>query len=173
MSKDKKEYSSEFKAKVVLEASSAEGDAVQQIADKYNVTTEEIAFWAREMGISDVSSADDSVDEVTLEAKNESFLSAIDFGAQEDVLNYKRLTFWTVFGTIFVLVIVVSLIYVFDSTISKTQQEVSAQSNYFDVNELKTRDAAKLSSFGVVDPENGIYRIPVDSAITLMLSENQ
>jgi hypothetical protein len=173
MSKDKKEYSSEFKAKVVLEASSAEGDGVQQIAEKYNVTTEEIAVWSREMGISDVGTTDASTDEITLEARSEDFYSAVGFGAQEDKLNYKRLTFWTLFGTIFVLVIVVSLIYVFDTTISKTQQQVSAQSNYFDVNELKSRDEATLSSFGVVDPENGIYRIPIDSAITLMLSENE
>lgn len=173
MSKDKKEYSSEFKAKVVLEASSAEGDGVQQIADKYNVTTEEIAIWARDMGISGVDSSDPSTDEITLEVKNESFYSAVDFGAQEDKLNYKRLTFWTVFGTAFVLIIVVSLIYVFDSTVSSTQQQVSAQSQYLDVNELKMRDEATLSSFGVVNPEAGIYRIPIDSAITLMLSENE
>lgn len=173
MSKDKKEYSSGFKAKVVLEASSAEGDDVQQIAEKYDVTKEEIVLWSRDMGISNVDSPESSTDEVTLEVKNDSFFSAVEFGAQEDKLNYKRLTFWTVFGTAFVLIIIVSLIYVFDSTISSTQQQVSAQSQYIDVNELKMRDEATLSSFGVINPENGIYRIPIDSAITLMLSENE
>ncbi len=47
----------------------------------------------------------------------------------------------------------------------------SEQSQFYEIDEMKFNDQETLNSFGVVDPEAGIYRIPIDSAITQIANE--
>ena len=44
---------------------------------------------------------------------------------------------------------------------------------YYDIDELETSSTEQLNSFGVVNPDEGIYRIPIDSAITKIAEESE
>ncbi len=90
-----------------------------------------------------------------------------------DQLNYKRLTFWSVFGTILVLIFVQALFEMNKYNERITQERVSAESEFYQVNDLRKEAQQQLESFGVVDLENGIYRIPIDSAINQMAVDEE
>lgn len=185
MGNEEKSYSREFKAKVVLEAVSGESNTPQEVAEKYDVSAAQILSWARELDISEshlnklkssigesTSDADEAdSDQVEIESSDELFLSEVEYGVTYDTLNYGRLTFWTVFGTGFVILAVLALMAIYENSVRTVQQQVSETSEYYQVRDLNARDQEILSSFGVVDPEEGIYRIPIDSAISRMVEE--
>lgn len=183
MSNEKKSYTREFKAKVVLEAVSTESDSPQEIADKYEISLTDLLSWANELDLSDdkkqkLSDASEGevpsssvADDVDLESADDIFSEEIEYGAAFDYLNIKRLTFWIVFGTGFVLLTIIALINLYHYSTSSTIQQVSEQAEYIEAQEIKMRDQEKLSSFGVVDLENGVYRMPIDSVITRMAQD--
>lgn len=184
MSNEKKSYSREFKAKVVLEAVSGESINPSDVAEKYDVSTNQILSWAQEMDISDSnleklaraadsssSGLDEDTDQVELESSDELFISDFEYGVSYDTLNYGRLIFWTVFGTGFVILTVLALQLIFEYSSTTTQQRVSESSEFYQIHELREREQETLSTFGVVDLEEGVYRIPIDSAISRMAQE--
>ncbi|MEX0769611.1 MAG: helix-turn-helix domain-containing protein [Balneolaceae bacterium] len=185
MGNEEKSYSREFKAKVVLEAVSGESVTPQEVAEKYDVSAAQILSWARELDISEshlnklkssigeiTSDADDAdSDQIEIESSDELFLSEVEYGVTYDTLNYGRLTFWAVFGTGFVILAVLALMAIYENSVRTVQQQVSETSEYYQVRDLNERDQEILSSFGIVDPEEGIYRIPIDSAISRMVEE--
>ncbi|MFU8811530.1 MAG: transposase [Balneolaceae bacterium] len=163
MSNEKKTFTLDEKTKIALEASSG---SLKDVADQYGVDASTITEWMKETGVSASKPVyDDESDEVTLETTSD-FFSSAEAGVTPDNLNYKRLTFWSVFGTVVILFFIVSIIYVYDFTTQGTQQVRSEQSDFYDVNELRERNNARLSSFGVVDLDENIYHIPIDSAIS-------
>ncbi|MEX2602167.1 MAG: transposase [Balneolaceae bacterium] len=179
MSNDSTSYTPEFKARVVLAVLSGEENTPAGIASEHGVTGEQILSWAEEMDLTleqrqQISSAfhlspeiEDSRN-VDLESSDKIFLSEIEYGAAYDIYNYKRLTFWTVFGTGFVIAAIFALIGINRFSIDTTRQNVSEQSRFYQIEELRQRDQATLTSFGVVDPDEGIYRVPIDSIISRM-----
>jgi hypothetical protein len=183
MSNEKKSYSREFKAKVVLEAVSSETESPRQIAEKYEISLSDLLSWANEMDLADEKLqilknaaegqiTDSSVsDEVDLDSSNEIFSREIEYGASFDYLNMKRLSFWSIFGTGFVLLTILALISLYHYSTSSTIQQVSEQSEYFEIQDVKVRDQEILSSFGVVDLDNGVYRVPIDSIISRMAQD--
>ncbi|MEX0995134.1 MAG: hypothetical protein WD599_06355, partial [Balneolaceae bacterium] len=150
-------------------------------AKKYEVSPGQILAWAQEMDISDhnleqlknsveTRSADThtDTDEVELESSDELFTSEVEYGVSYDNLNYGRLTFWMVFGTGFVILAILTLMAIYQYSSTTIQQQVSEQSEYYQLRDLREREQDILSSFGVVNLEEGIYRIPIDSAISRM-----
>ena len=61
--------------------------------------------------------------------------------------------------------------FIHDYTESSATQLRSEESQFYDIDDLKQNDEETLNSFGVVDPEASIYRIPIDSAITQIANE--
>lgn len=179
MDNHKKSYTLEFKAKVVLEAVSGDEVRPREVAEKYDVTPEQILLWAREMNISDENleklagkvGADSSANIVELDTTDDVFVSELQYGASYDTLNLKNLLYWGVFGTVFVIVIVILLFVLFDYSDVSTAQQAAVDSDYREIMELRQHEQETLTTFGVVDPESGVYRIPVDSVITRMSGE--
>jgi len=180
MSNEKKNFTKNEKAKIALKAISGGNKVLKELASEHNVSEDEILDWASELGIINPEKKVETTppeeksfkkdDEVELEVTTEEFSDAIKFGASIDNLNMKRLTFWTIFGTFLVLIMVIGIVKVYDHTISTTQQEASGKSIFYDISELKQNDNEILNSFGVVDPDEGIYRIPIDSAISITVN---
>lgn len=174
-------YTSEFKAKVALEAVSQSKTIVADIADKYDLSEEEVIEWAKQLqddavqvfagSQADSHSVSDAHEDVELETEDEEFAVAVEHGVMNDELNYSKLIFWSTFGTALVIVFVIGLVYFSQYSIFETQKEVSAGSSYTELTELKESQNAELNSFGVVNPEEGIYRIPIDSAISRMTAQ--
>lgn len=99
------------------------------------------------------------------------FERSLRFGAAEDRLNYKKLGFWTVLGTAIVTFVVVVLINVYDLTITTSTQKAKEQSQFYGIQELRQKEQTVLGSYGIVDLQKGIYRVPIDSAIQMLVDD--
>lgn len=168
MSKKQKQFTEEEKNSIALKAVSGGDEAVKELSKKHNVSEEEIRNWIRETGVKPVK--EEKQEEVALDASEE-FIASVNYGANFDKLNYKRLMFWSVFGIAVIVIFVQSIIFIYDYTQSSATQLRSEQSQFYDIDALKQNDQETLNSFGVVDAEAGIYRIPIDSAITQIANE--
>lgn len=186
MSNEETSYSREQKAGIVLEVVSAETGNPKTVLESHGVTATQVLSWARELGIDkerlvilielageseSVDHSGDDNDIVELESDNEQFLSEVAYGVSYDRLNYKRLTFWSLFGIGFVVLTALALHGIYNFSADTFRQNTSAESIYYDIEELKLRDDNHLSTFGVVDYEEGVYRVPVDSIISRMAQD--
>ncbi|PWN07343.1 hypothetical protein [Rhodohalobacter mucosus] len=167
MSSDPKNFTAEERAAIALKAQSGDPSAKQELAEKHGITVEEIEKWIRETGSRSVTEGEETV---SLEA-NEDFAESVSFGAVPDRLNYPRLIFWSLFGTGIVVITVLAIMAVYNYTITSAEQSRASESQFYNISELEARDSAILDSYGVVDLEEGIYRIPIDSAMTLIAEE--
>jgi hypothetical protein len=166
MSSDPKKLTKEQKAAIALKAVSGDDNAKQELAKEHGVTVEEINEWIRETGAKSVE--DES--SVSLEASDD-FAFSVEFGAVPDKLNYPRLIFWSAFGTAVIAIMIFTIMAIHSYTVTGAQQQRSAESQFYDISEIKQKDRAILDTFGVVDPEEGIYRIPIDSAMTIIAQD--
>ncbi len=167
MSKQSKKFTEEEKAAIALKAAAGGDNAVQELAKKHGVSEKEIREWIRE---TDASSVEESIEEVSLDASDD-FVKSVEYGATFDKLNYPRLAFWSIFGTVTIVIFIIAIMYIHDYTRSSSAQDGAQRSQFYNIEELQQKDRARLESFGVVDPDEGIYRIPIDSAITLIANE--
>lgn len=171
MSKEPNDFTKEEKTEIALKAVSGGEQEINQLAGKHGVSAEVIKTWIRETGVASVENSDEEhIEEVSLEA-SDSFIESVSFGATHDILNYPRLTFWVGFGTAVFVIIVLAIMNIYDYTFSGVAQQSSEQSLYYEINQMNQQSQAKLETFGVVDPEEGVYHIPVDSAISIMVQE--
>lgn len=160
-------YTSEFKAKVALEAVTDGPSAYEAIADKYGVSVDEVKEWASKLQ-SDATKVfgENEPENVTISTHNESFIESVEFGVTKDDLNYHKLIFWSSFTIGIIIIFAVSLVYFAQFSLWDAQKETSYNSPNAEVHTLHAQQQHELNTFGVVDIENGIYRIPIDSAIS-------
>jgi hypothetical protein len=166
MSDKRKQLSDVEKAQIAEKAKNAGDEVLRKLAEEYGVTEEEIRSWIHETSAAGVTDEDD----VSLEA-TEDFIRSVEYGATFDKLNYKRLTFWSLFGTVSVVLFIIGIMFMHEFNRTSALQERFQQSIFYNIDELQQSDRARLESFGVVDPDAGIYRIPIDSAITILANE--
>jgi len=111
---------------------------------------------------------------VDIEVNNQEIASSVDHGVMFDNLNYKRLVFWTVLGLVMLLIIVQSLIELFQFNSQSLQDRVSAESGeYYQAVQQKQKAKKRINSFGVVNLEEGTYRVPVDSVLNEMAVDEE
>lgn len=173
MSNDSKNFTLDEKTKIALEAASGDRGKMINLAEKHDVTVEEIEEWMRETGVTNVTSTDaDDQESVSIFATEE-FANDYEFGATPDKLNYSRLFFWSIFGTAVILLFIIAVVNVYDYTLDSVMQQSAERSMYYEIDQLEASATEQLNSFGVVDLEEGIYRIPIDSAITEIAQESE
>ncbi|MFO7798326.1 MAG: hypothetical protein R6V22_01050 [Rhodohalobacter sp.] len=168
MSKSSKNFTEEEKAAIALKAASGQESKLQELAEEHGVSVEEIRNWMRETGVTAVNEDDDSV---SIETTDE-YASSVDNGVSLDAPDYRKIVFWTTFGSAVILLIIVSVFYVHSYTMSNISDRTSEESQFYNIQEIQQREAETLNNYGVVDPEEGIYRIPIDSAITEIVNES-
>ncbi|MEX2396096.1 MAG: hypothetical protein WD491_03680 [Balneolales bacterium] len=105
--------------------------------------------------------------------KFSAFDEAVSYGAMYDKLNIKNLTFWTVMGIGVLLIVVMGVISLYNYNKFQFQQSASIESEFPEYQRIQNMNMLQLNTYGVVDEETGVYRIPVDSAITLMLNNGE
>lgn len=169
MSNSSKNFTEEEKAAIALKAASGKEGTLQELADEHGVSAEEIRNWMRESGVENVNDEDE--DNVIIDV-TEDYGRSVEYGATYDIPNYKRIVFWSAFGTGLVLLIVLSVFYVHSYTINVASDQSAQQSQFYDIQQLQERDSEILNNFGVVDADEGVYRIPIDQAISEIVNEN-
>jgi len=167
MSKNQNSFSESEQIRIAKQAAAGGSEELKKLADKHNVSQQEIQYWIREYQI---ETPGDESEDVSLEA-SENFVDSVEYGATFDNLNYNRLTFWSVFGTAVIVIFIISIMFIHEYTRTSALQRSDESSLYYDINELEEQDKETLETFGVVDPEEGIYRIPIDSAITIISND--
>lgn len=95
----------------------------------------------------------------------------LSYGVMHDKHNIKNLTFWSVLGIVIFGVLLVGIFYMYHSNKLIFTEEASVRSEHQEVARMKQQAQERLTSFGVIDEEEGIYHIPIDSAITLYIDE--
>lgn len=184
MPSEEHNYSAEFKKEVAQKALDQSKKNVDQLSEEYEVPVSVILMWATELekGGEDVfETSEESTEEesaveneqVDVEISDGRVSDSVEHGVMLDQLNYKRLVFWSVFGIIIVGIMVQALYEMYQYNQSFMEERVSAESQYYEAEELREEAEQQLDSFGVVDLENGIYRIPIDSAITNMAADEE
>ena len=110
-------------------------------------------------------------DEMEVSTSDQELVFAVDKGVMEDALNIPRLTFWSVITVLFMVVMVgVSMqIYTYWGFRSKVNQAIATE--YKDLVQKRAADANTLSTYGMVDGEAGVFRIPLDEAIDQYVGE--
>ncbi len=176
--------SAEFKAKVALEAVSEENKIYSEIAKKYEITSDEVSAWTSELkakasnvfggsassgGHAHVSTS--LVEDVSLESDDQIFIESVQHGVETENLDYNKLFFWSGLGIATVVVLVVALIFFSQYSYSNAQKNASNSSTYLEITKLNADQTEHLNSYGVVDLEAGVYRIPIEEAINKIAVE--
>jgi len=105
-------------------------------------------------------------------AENENKVS-VQLGATPDTLNYKKLFGLFLAGILLVVALVYFAMVYFNYLTFKQTQEVAESAVYYQLETLRANDTEVLNNYGVVNAETGIYRVPVDSAATLVVEDYQ
>lgn len=181
MSNEDKKYSAEFKSKVAKEAIEQDKQNLERLSKKHDVPVSTILTWVVQLEKNPESAFTESdktvvekqqsvEEDVDLEVTDEEISASIQHGVMYDKLNIRRLTFWSILGIVLVLLFIQALIemYQFNRDIS---QEAASSTEFYQVNQQNKEATETLNSFGVVDLENGIYRIPIDSAINEIVEQ--
>jgi|18_taG_2_1085343.scaffolds.fasta_scaffold00310_4 regulator of replication initiation timing len=175
-------HNAKFKAQVAIEALNlSEGD-LEEFAKVKGVSTDQVLDWVSQLKENSATIFEEGQDahsghhhasgeNVNLETEDELLIAAVSHGVNDDNLNYNKLFFWTTFGTGLVIVIIYGLIQFAQASWFDAQNEAAVNSQYSEIKELKAKHAETLNSYGVVDLENGTYRIPIDQAIN-KIAEN-
>ena len=176
MASEEKEYSSDLKKEIARKALEQDKENLDKLSDKYDVPVSQILMWATELekgGEEFFETPEEESEEhiseeetVDVEISDRKVADSVEHGVMLDQLNMKRLVFWSVFGIILVLIFVQALFEMFQYHERNVREAVAADAEYYQVNELKREAEEQLNSYGVVDLDNGIYRIPIDSAIS-------
>lgn len=173
-------YSSEFKAKIALEAVAQGRSVIKEIAEEHGVTEDQVIAWAAQLhdeatkifsGDESHDASDSEIEDVEISTDDPEFAHAVNHGVMSDTLNYRKLIFWSSLGTALVIIFVVGLVYFSQYSLFEAQKEASSLSTYSEIGELKAEQNQELNSFGVVSVEDGIYRIPIDSAISRIATD--
>jgi hypothetical protein len=94
-----------------------------------------------------------------------------DYGVTPDKLNDKKLFLLFTGGIILVALMVYFSMTLFNYYAFTTSQAAAESAVFYEIEDLKSQDNELLTTFGVVDSENGVFRVPVDTAITLILED--
>ncbi|GAB5409637.1 MAG: hypothetical protein BalsKO_20020 [Balneolaceae bacterium] len=170
-------HSAEFKAKVALEAVSEENILHSEIAKKYGVSESDVSLWSSELKgkaskIFDANTSEDdshstssTIEDVSLQSDDPIFIESVNHGVEAENLDYNKIFMWSGLGVILVIVFVVALIFFAQFSFSNAQKNALNSSTYLEITKLKADQNEHINSFGVVDMEAGVYRIPIEEAI--------
>ncbi len=112
-------------------------------------------------------------DEMQLSGASQEFVLSVEKGVTVDVLDIKMITFWSIITIAFMIAMAYSgyRIYKFYGFQSKVEQAISTE--YKELREKRAADTQHLGSYGMVDGEAGVYRIPIDAAINIYVTEQK
>lgn len=175
MANDETNYTLEFKTKIAEEAIARDKQNLESLAERYDLPVSTILTWivayekgtlrAEDVRGPEAGREDDSGEVVDLEVDDSEIDESLRVGVMRDNLNFNRLLFWCVLGVVLLFIFIESLRQMYFVNERLTQERKAEQSQFYEINKLRDNDEQTLNSFGMVDEEEGIYRIPIDSAI--------
>lgn len=96
---------------------------------------------------------------------------SVSLGATPDSLDYKKLFGLFFAGILLTVVLIIIAVNLFNYYAFKQSQRAAESAVFYEIKDIRNRDNEILTTYGVVNAETGTYRVPVDSAITLILDD--
>ena len=103
--------------------------------------------------------------------EQEELEQSISYGVSHDRVNLGTVSFWIVLGTLLVTVILYGLYQMYSYNQFLAVQQAAIQSEFHELENLRRQEHQLLHSFEIVDEEEGRYRIPIDSAMNLIVTD--
>lgn len=186
MASQEPKYSSEFKAKVALEALAQNKMNLDRLSDKYDVPVSVILMWTvqlernagrvyvsstppSDMEVQDKTSEEESI--VDVEISDPDISESIGFGAMHDDLDYKTLFYWSALALVFIILFAQLVKITYETAVPLHEEEIDSQAVY-EVNIQKQEATKQISTFGVVNLDEGIFKIPIDTVMNQMAAES-
>lgn len=82
-----------------------------------------------------------------------------------------RVMAFGILGVLLMVIIIVVIAGIFTKTSEKLVEEMVLKPQSVAIRELRAREAEELNSYKLLDPQKGVYRIPIDRAIEIMADE--
>jgi len=95
----------------------------------------------------------------------------LELGVVEDKLNDGKLLLLFGAGVLVVVVMIFAAMEMYRYFDFKASYKAAVEAVYPDIQNLKASHQQELTTVGVIDADKQIYRIPIDSAFTLVLNE--
>lgn len=115
----------------------------------------------------------DSSEEYEIEVVGQDYIDAIEKGVTPDNLNLKRLIFWLLSGLSVLVISAVIAANLFQYDSFSIRNQTSVESTQYQVTAKRKHVKQVLDSYGIINEQKGIYRIPIDSAMKYYVEENQ
>ncbi len=96
---------------------------------------------------------------------------SVSHGVSFDTINLRTVSFWIVFGILLVTISLIGVYNMFTYNRFLSSQEAAISAVYHDLEQRREREDEKLNSFELIDEENQRYRIPIDSAMSLIATD--
>jgi len=108
---------------------------------------------------------------VSIKSDDTTFVTSVNHGVEEEGLDLGAIYKWSGIGIVTVVVFVVVLMYYAQYALNSAKSNVNVTSSYYEIEQLTQEADERLNSYGVIDSEEGIYRIPIDEAINKMATD--
>jgi hypothetical protein len=95
----------------------------------------------------------------------------ISLGVSEDNVSIRTVSFWMVLGIVMVTIILFGLYNMYNYNQFLSSQQAAIDAEFHELKQRKEREHRMLNTVELVDEENRRYRIPIDSAMTLIARE--
>jgi hypothetical protein len=115
-----------------------------------------------------ISDSPKDIIDVSIESTDDTFVEAVQHGVEGEGLDMDVIYKWSGIGVITVVVFVVVLIFYSQFALESAQNNASATSAYYEIEQITQEADERLNSYGVIDLEEGVYRIPIDEAINTL-----
>jgi hypothetical protein len=109
--------------------------------------------------------------DVQLTGGDNEFTHSIEKGVTDDVLNIKALTFWSIITVIYMIVMVYGGYQIYTYWGFKSKMDLAINAEYKELNSKVSADQEHLNTFGIVNADSGVYRIPIENAFDLYVQK--
>ena len=103
--------------------------------------------------------------DASIETTDQELANAITLGVNDDIMDVKKLIFWSGLGVGIVATVVVIWIFASQVFFEQSQANATATSTYYSIDTLTEEVNNHIQSYGVLDAEDGVYHIPIEAAI--------
>jgi hypothetical protein len=96
-----------------------------------------------------------------------------EMGVEHEGIEASQILALTVVTIVIIGVLIAVLFQLYGSSTSNLRQDVAATANYPELRETRVQAERLLTQFERVENEEGVYRIPIDQAMELLVRESQ
>jgi hypothetical protein len=107
----------------------------------------------------------DAQNDASVETSDHELSNAITIGVNDDIMDFKKLIFWSGLGVGIVTAVVVVWIFASQMFFEQSKANATATSTYYAIDKLYEDANNHIQSYGVLDAEKGVYHIPIEAAI--------